>query len=36
MQSGIRHEEAAERAAKAGLTVVQDRCLRTEHQRFLG
>lgn len=30
MQSGIRHEQAAERARRAGLQVVQDRCMRTE------
>lgn len=30
MQSGIRHEEAAERARRAGLHVIQDRCMRTE------
>lgn len=30
MQSGIRHEEAAEKARRAGLKVVQDRCMRTE------
>ena len=30
MQSGIRHEEAAEAARRAGLSVIQDRCIRTE------
>ena len=30
MQSGIRHEEAAQRARDAGLKVVQNRCIRTE------
>jgi predicted CoA-binding protein len=30
MQSGIRHEEAAQKARQAGLTVIQDRCMRTE------
>ncbi|MFQ6013126.1 MAG: CoA-binding protein [Thermoplasmata archaeon] len=30
MQSGIRHEAAAEKARRAGLKVVQDRCMRTE------
>jgi hypothetical protein len=30
MQSGIRHEEAAAKARRAGLKVVQDRCMRTE------
>ncbi|MDP9144656.1 MAG: CoA-binding protein [Actinomycetota bacterium] len=35
-QLGLRHEEAAARAAEAGLTVVQDRCLKIEHARFSG
>jgi predicted CoA-binding protein len=35
MQLGIQHPEAAQRATEAGLTVVQDRCLRVEHQRLL-
>ncbi|MFQ5552495.1 MAG: CoA-binding protein [Thermoplasmata archaeon] len=30
MQSGIRHDEAAEVARRAGLQVIQDRCMRTE------
>lgn len=30
MQQGIRHREAAERLARAGIDVVQDRCIRTE------
>lgn len=34
MQSGIAHAEAAERFARAGIKVVQDRCLMVEH-RFL-
>ena len=29
-QSGIRHDEAAERLARAGIDVVQDRCLMVE------
>lgn len=29
-QSGIRHDESAERLAKAGIDVVQDRCLMVE------
>ena len=33
-QLGIVHEEAARRAAEAGLTVVMDRCLLIEHRRF--
>ncbi len=36
MQLGLRHEEAAERARRAGLAVVQDRCLKIEHARFAG
>jgi predicted CoA-binding protein len=36
MQLGIIHEEAAERARKAGLEVVMDRCVKIEHARFFG
>lgn len=32
MQSGIRHDEVAERLARAGIKVVQDRCLMVEHR----
>jgi len=32
MQSGIIHEQAAERARQAGLQVVMDTCMRTAHQ----
>ena len=35
-QLGLRHDEAAQRAADAGLLVVQDRCLKIEHARFSG
>ncbi len=35
-QLGIRHEEAARKAEAAGLTVVQSRCMRTEHLRLFG
>ncbi len=35
-QLGLRHEQAAARAAAAGLEVVQDRCLKIEHARFSG
>jgi uncharacterized protein len=31
-QSGIRNDDAAERLAKAGIKVVQDRCLMIEHR----
>ncbi len=31
-QSGIRHDAAAERLARAGIKVVQDRCLMVEHR----
>ena len=34
MQSGIENPEAAKRAEAAGLIVVQDRCMRTEHRRL--
>lgn len=35
-QLGLRHDEAARKAADAGLKVVQDRCLKIEHARFSG
>jgi predicted CoA-binding protein len=35
-QLGLRHDEAARKAVDAGLTVVQDRCLKIEHARFSG
>jgi predicted CoA-binding protein len=35
-QLGIRHPGAAERLARAGLHVVQDRCMMPEHRRLLG
>jgi uncharacterized protein len=34
LQSGIRHDEAAERLASAGITVVQDRCLGVYAARY--
>ena len=34
LQLGITHEEAAETLARAGIRVVQDRCLLVEHQRL--
>lgn len=36
MQLGVIHEEAADKAAKAGLEVVMDRCMKIEHARFFG
>ncbi|MGA9387999.1 MAG: CoA-binding protein [Candidatus Bathyarchaeia archaeon] len=36
MQLGIINEQAAELARKAGLTVVMNRCMRIEHERFSG
>ena len=33
-QLGIRNDEAAEVLARAGIQVVQDRCLMVEHQRL--
>ena len=34
LQLGIRHEAAAERARRAGMIVVQDRCTKIEHARL--
>ena len=34
-QSGIRNDAAAEKLARAGLKVVQDRCLMVEHRRMI-
>jgi predicted CoA-binding protein len=34
LQSGIRHDEAAERLAAAGMRVVQDRCLGVYLKRY--
>jgi uncharacterized protein len=36
LQLGVRNDEAADRAADAGLTVVQDRCMLVEHRRLVG
>lgn len=33
-QSGIRNDQAAESLARAGIKVVQDRCLMVEHRRY--
>jgi len=35
MQEGVIHEEAGEKAEKAGLKVVMDRCMKKEHQRLV-
>jgi hypothetical protein len=35
-QLGIRNDTAAERLARAGIHVVQDRCMMPEHRRLLG
>jgi uncharacterized protein len=32
MQEGVRHEAAAEKARKAGILVIQDRCILKEHR----
>ena len=34
LQSGIRNDAVAEKLAKAGIDVVQDRCLMVEHRRY--
>jgi predicted CoA-binding protein len=34
MQEGVIHEQAAERAREAGLTVVMDRCILKDHRRL--
>jgi uncharacterized protein len=36
LQLGIRSDTAAQQAQQAGLTVVQDRCMKIEHARFFG
>ena len=36
LQMGIRNDAAAKKAQEAGLTVVQDRCMKIEHARFFG
>src|SRR5947209_1493475 len=35
LQSGIRHDGVAERLARAGIKVVQDRCLMVEHRALV-
>ncbi len=36
MQEGVIDDDAAERASKAGLKVVMDRCMRKQHLRMTG
>jgi len=36
LQLGIVNEPAAQRARQAGLTVIQNRCMKVEHARLLG
>jgi uncharacterized protein len=36
LQLGIRNDEVGRRAQEAGLTFVQDRCIKMEHARFFG
>jgi predicted CoA-binding protein len=36
LQLGIRHAAAAERLARAGILVVQDRCMMPDHRRLVG
>ncbi len=35
-QQGISDREATDRAEEAGVTVVEDRCMKVEHQRLMG
>ena len=36
LQLGIRHDEAAQKLAEAGIRVVQDRCIMVDHRALLG
>ena len=36
MQLGIEHQAAAEKAVRAGIDVIMDRCVKIEHARFFG
>ena len=35
MQEGVIHKETGEKAEKAGLKVVMDRCMKKEHQKLM-
>ena len=35
MQEGVIHKEAGEKAEKAGLKVVMDRCMKKDHERLV-
>ena len=36
LQDGIVNEEAAEKARRAGLIVIMDRCMARDHRRLMG
>lgn len=36
MQLGLEHEESAQKARRAGLCVVMDKCTKIEHLRYFG
>lgn len=36
MQLGLEHEEAAQKARRAGLCVVMNKCTKIEHRRYFG
>jgi len=36
MQQGISNDAAAETAAKAGMTVIMDRCVKVDHAQLIG
>ncbi len=36
LQLGVRNDETGKKAQEAGLTFVQDRCIKIEHARFFG
>jgi hypothetical protein len=35
LQSGIRHDQVAQQLVNAGISVVQDRCMMTDHRQLL-